>query len=143
MVREKIQRKKIERDGSKEGWLGEQRENWRWEKRVRQLDIVGRRLKKGHWGKAIGMRRIKKRFLQKKGANRRREKKEREDLGVTRVGYERKRSTKGREIGKIKKSRYNVQYKGERVSQYLKKRWQKIARFRLENEMREGRYYIY
>lgn len=86
-------------------------------------------------------------FIEKESKQKER-KKGREDLDVTRVGYERKRGTKRKEIGKIKKSRYNVQYKEERMPQYLKNRWgncrwQKIARFRLENKMREGRYYIY
>jgi len=50
---------------------------------------------------------------------------------------------------RIRESRYNKWYKevkGEGIPEYLKKewgesRWSRIARFRLGNEMREGRYW--
>jgi len=51
--------------------------------------------------------------------------------------------------GKIRDSRYSKWYgkvKGGGIPEYLKKgwgesRWQRVARFRLGNEMREGKYW--
>lgn len=149
LVREELQRDKLWCKAGLRSWGFERRlENGKGSDLARECleEMRSRVRKKGLLSKWEEER---KNWMEEKGCVEGKESAGEEGLVMGRFLEREKKRQREERWGLIEKSRYNRWYKevkGVGVPGYLKKgwregRWQRMARFRLGNEMREGRYW--
>lgn len=151
MVREEMQREKMRCKAGRRAWGFEKRleEGRREELAIECMRELRRRAENG--GKLSVWERERNEFSGVRGVGVREVESDEREQGEMWVKIERK----GRDLQiaerweKIRESRYNIWYgrvTGEGIPSYLKKGWgesrlRRVARFRLDNEMGEGRYW--
>jgi len=153
MVREELQREKLRgRMGRRAAGFERRLEEGRGSGLARMCwEEMRERNRKGR--ESSGWERERRRFFEERGIEVESEERERREgegddwfRELEKRDKEKQRRERKERIEKSKSNRWYKEVKGEGVPGYLKKgwgesRWKRIARFRLGNEMREGRYW--